>query len=241
MRLNKFLSEAGAASRREADKLITQGRVSVNDRVVTELGTDVNPARDAVTVDNKEVRPAKKVYIAFHKPPKVITTMKEQFDRPSVADYVKKMGHRVFPVGRLDYATEGLLLMTNDGELAHRLMHPRFEIDKTYTARIKGRLTRDRLRALREGVVLDGVRTAPAQVKVLDENGPYSIVRVIIHEGRNRQVRRMMEAVSCEVEYLRRDAEGSVKLGELPMGRWRHLTASEVAYLRKAAGLSGDE
>ncbi|HOV69841.1 MAG TPA: pseudouridine synthase [Clostridia bacterium] len=241
MRLHKYMAECGVASRRAAEKMIKEGRVRVNDQVVTQLGLKINPDKDSVAVDNIEIRkPAAHTYIAFNKPPKVITTMKEQFGRGSVADYFKGLNKRVYPVGRLDYATEGLLLLTDDGELANRLMHPKYHVDKTYTARIRGVFGKDEEEALEKGIMLDGRKTGPADIKVLDVNGSLYIVRITISEGRNRQIRRMFESVGCKVEYLRRDSIGSIKLGELRPGKWRHLSPSEVEYLKKNAGLTED-
>ena len=191
-RLQKYLASAGVASRRASEKLILEGKVAVNGKVVTELGTKVIPGKDKVTVDGKPVRTEEQlVYYLMNKPAGYLTTVKDTHDRPTVMDLLAGIPYRVFPVGRLDFETEGLLLLTNDGEFAYRMTHPKFKIKKTYLATVQGELTKERLQMLREGVELEDGKTAPAEVKVVRQEKHRTVVEITIHEGKNRQVRRM--------------------------------------------------
>jgi 23S rRNA pseudouridine2605 synthase len=225
MRLNAYLARAGVASRRGADELIKAGRVVVNG-VPGELNTVVG-ARAVVEVDGKRVRPQKLVYVLLHKPAGVVTTVRDPHARRTVVDLI---GRRpgVVPVGRLDADTTGALLLTNDGPLAHRLAHPRYEVDKVYVAEVEGRPGKDVLRRLAEGVVLEDGRSAPARVRLLAP----SRVELTIHEGRKHQVKRMLDAVGHPVVSLHRSRYAGLELGELRPGRARDLAASEVALLR---------
>lgn len=233
MRLHKYMADCGVASRRKSEELIAQGRVSVNGETVKTMGYDVND-KDRVEVDGELIRPhAGFIYIALNKPEGVVTTMQDPQGRPTVADIVKVNGARVFPVGRLDADTEGLLLLTNDGDMAHFLMHPKHEVDKTYIALVSGRIEAPKLEQLSAGVIIDGSMTRPAQIKVYDQTGPLTMVRLTIHEGKNRQIRRMFVAVGCRVVKLKRESVGHIKLGELKVGHWRYLTDTEVSYLKK--------
>lgn len=231
-RLQKILSRAGVASRREAERMITEGRVAVNGRTVTELGAKAEPSRDAVTVDGKPVSVAeKRVYILLNKPVGYVTTMRDPEGRPIVTDLLKGLGVRVYPVGRLDYNTEGLLLLTNDGAWANRLAHPRHEVDKEYLVRVKGTVSREQIFRLEQGVELEDGKTAPARVSVTRQSDNNTWISITIHEGRYRQVRRMCEAVSLSVVRLRRVRYGALALGKLKIGEYRHLTQGEVAAL----------
>jgi 23S rRNA pseudouridine2605 synthase len=233
-RLQKLLSQAGIASRRQAERMIIEGRVTVNGTTVTELGVKADPARDAVKVDGKPVQIAeKRVYVILNKPVGYVTTMKDPQGRPIVTDLLKGLDVRVFPVGRLDYNTEGLLILTNDGEWANKLAHPRHEVEKEYHVRVRGRVAREQVARLAGGLDLEDGRTAPAQVKVVRESESNTWVSVTIHEGRYRQVRRMCEAVSLVVVRLRRVRYGAVELGSLKPGEYRLLTREEVSGLVK--------
>ena len=233
-RLNKYLASCGAASRRGADKLIQDGRVRVNGKVVTELGTSVNPANDSVTVDGVRVKPvAEYTYIMLYKPKGCITTVNDELGRKTVYDYLTDVDvPHLVPVGRLDYDTEGLLLLTNDGDLTFSLTHPSHEVEKTYIVKVEGEMPEHKLAQLRKGVVIDGVKTNRSRVKLLEYKDGISRLRVSITEGRNRQVRKMFEAVEREVIFLKRIAVGELRLGGLARGAYRYLTDAEIAYLK---------
>lgn len=233
VRLQKYIAMCGAASRRNAEVLIAEGRVKVNGATVRELGTKVEIGADKVSVNGKMLKPVnKKYYIMLNKPAGYVSTVNDQFDRPTVIDLIKtEIPSRIFPVGRLDYETEGLLLLTNDGDFTYRVTHPKFNTSKTYIAVIKGGITISGLNKLRNGVKIDDYTTSPAEVEMLDAEGGKTTFKITIHEGRNRQVRKMFEAVGCKVAYLQRISIGKVELGNLPLGRWRHLTSHEVSYL----------
>jgi 23S rRNA pseudouridine2605 synthase len=233
-RLQKVLARAGLASRRQAEELIADGRVTVNG-IVAPLGRRVDISRDRVEVDGAPVpvRPGL-VYYLLNKPAGVVTTAADPEGRPTVVALVPDEP-RVFPVGRLDVATEGLLLLTNDGELAHHLTHPRFGVDKEYVAQVAGRPSPAALRRLREGVELDDGRTAPARVAALAPD----TLRIVIHEGRNRQVRRMCDAIGHPVQRLVRTRIGPLTDRRLPPGAWRPLTPSEIRGLSEAAAAAG--
>lgn len=232
VRLQKYLAAAGIASRRKCEELISTGRVKVNGAVVTEMGTKVTPA-DLVEVDGAAVAAEEqKVYLAFYKPSNVMTTASDPEGRQTVLDFFKDLPQRVFPVGRLDYETEGLLLMTNDGPWGNRITHPSFNLDKEYFIKVKGQVEDAQVRALENGVMLEGKRTWPARVHSVRRGGMVTQLNVVIHEGRNRQVRRMMEAVGHEVVYLKRVRVGSVLLGELKPGEYRALNEDEIASFR---------
>ncbi len=233
-RLQKILSRAGVASRREAEGMITAGRVAVNGTIVTELGSKADPDRDRITLDGRPVHPAEeRLYILLNKPVGYVTTMKDPQGRPIVTSLLKGVKERVFPVGRLDYNTEGLLLLTNDGEWANTLAHPRHEVDKEYLVRVRGSVSPEQLRRLADGVELEEGRTAPAGVHIVRESESNTWLSVTIHEGRYRQVRRMCEAVSLSVVRLKRSRYGSLEIGKLRPGEYRFLAADEVARLRR--------
>lgn len=234
VRLQKYIAMSGEASRRAAEKLIEEGRVSVNGNKIREQGVKVEVGADKVTIDGRELKlSSKKYYIMLNKPVGYVSTAKDQFDRPTVVDLVKTdLGDvRIFPVGRLDYETEGLLLMTNDGDFTYRVTHPKFHMDKTYIATIKGGITKGGMNLLKSGVHIDDYKTSPAQAEILDAFDGHTMIKITIHEGRNRQVRKMFEAIGCTVTALQRIKIGTVELGNLPLGRWRHLTSHEVSYL----------
>lgn len=238
MRLNRFLAQAGVASRRAADQLIAAGRVAVNGETVTKLGIDVDPERDTVAFDGRPLeRPASFTYIVLNKPPDCVVTMADPQGRRTAAQLVSGVGVRVVPVGRLDADTEGLLLLTDDGDLAHRVAHPSFELDKVYEVEAWGVLTDDERRRLETGIELDGRLTTPAAVRPVSTGDNTTIVEITLHEGRKRQVRRMFEEVGHRVARLRRVRLGPLELGGLPPGQWRRLTDEELRALRAAVGL----
>ena len=231
VRLQKYMAECGVASRRASEELILSARVKVNGTVVTELGTKVSPECDTVTVDDIPIRPEKKkYYILLNKPSGYVTTASDPYGRNIVTQLVTDISARLYPVGRLDYDTEGALILTNDGDFSNRIMHPKNKIAKTYEARIGGLLKAAEMHRLTEGIVIDGKKTAPAQVKVLRDMGKTSLVSITITEGRNRQVKRMFATVGHPVLELKRVSVGIVKLGSLPLGKWRHLSDAEVRY-----------
>ncbi len=231
-RLQKILSAAGICSRRAAENLLTAGRVRVNG-VTVKLGDRADPERDAITLDGAPVAGQQKpVYLLLNKPRGYVTTLSDEKGRPTVADLVRECGARVYPVGRLDLQSEGLLLMTNDGELMQRLLHPSHEIRKTYQVSVSGELTgaAERLGAVRE---LDGCPIAPAEVELLRQTGPQSaVLAVTIHEGKNRQIRRMCAACGLKVKRLQRVQEHHLTLKGLRPGQWRYLTEQELAELK---------
>ena len=231
MRINKYLAESGVASRRASDAMIEERRVLINGKTAT-LGSEVEDG-DTVTVDGSIVRPVKKYsYYMLNKPKGYVTTVKDDKGRKTVMDLLPKKGDRLYPVGRLDYDTEGLLIITNDGELAQRLTHPVNEVPKTYVAKIEGVLTENMLARLRGGVEVDGVRTKKSAVRVVDETKTETKVSVTITEGRNRQVRKMFEAVGKEVIFLKRVKIGDLALRGLNRGEYRPLTKEEIYYLK---------
>lgn len=232
-RLQKILAQAGIASRRKSEELIVAGRVKVNGKVVRELGVKVDPAKDAIEVNGKPIEKERNVYVLLNKPVGYITTMEDQFDRPKVIDIVKDIPERLHSIGRLDYDTEGLLILTNDGELTHALTHPRHNVDKVYEVTVKGPISTEALLALQKGVRLDDGITAPAKTELISRKSNISILKVAIHEGRNRQVRRMMDAVGFPVLKLKRTQIGTLTLGELKPGEYRHLSKKEVELLKK--------
>jgi 23S rRNA pseudouridine2605 synthase len=240
-RLNKYIAQAGVASRRRADELIAYGKVRVNGKVVRELGTIVK-AGDKVDVSGTPIAPiAQTAYLVVHKPPGVMTTMRDPQGRRTVADLVPKGMPRVVPVGRLDYDTAGVLLMTNDGDLANRLLHPRYGVEKTYRATIAGRLSPDDVKALHDGVKLDGGEFADgALVRVVAVRAGSSVVDVSVREGRNRQVRRMFEALGHPVQALVRLRFGPIALGDLPAGHTRALTPKELSALARVVSQDGN-
>lgn len=232
MRLNKYIASAGICSRRKADELIGNGNVKINGAVVSEMGIDVQEG-DVVQVNGKTIEHReKKVYVAVNKPLGYITSMDDDKDRATVAELVGDIPERLFPVGRLDYNTTGLLIMTNDGELSQRLSHPKHEVYKTYVARVAGIISNSRVARLRKGVDIGGFVTSPAQVNVIKQFPRSAIVEIKIREGKNRQVRKMFAAVGNKVQELERTAIGDIRLGRLMEGHYRKLTREEIEYLK---------
>ena len=235
MRINKYIALCGVASRRKAEELILADKIKVNDNIVKELSYQVDEENDVVKVDDKIIKEENKlVYILLNKPEGYITTVKDQFDRESVLDLVTDIKERVYPIGRLDYETSGLLLLTNDGDLTYKLTHPKHEVDKTYVARVKGKLTPDEIKMFKSGLKIEDYVTAPAKLKVIryDEKTNVSLLEIKIHEGKNRQVRKMCKAINHPVLRLKRTAMGKIRIGECEIGKYRYLTEDEVKYLK---------
>lgn len=236
IRLQKILSEAGYCSRRKAEEFIERNKVKVNGHP-TKLGDKANPNRDVITVDGERVyfNPKKRlIYIMLNKPRGYVTTLNDELGRRSVTELVKDVGERVYPIGRLDKVSEGLLLFTNDGDFANSVMHPNKHITKTYRVTVRPSITDEQLVALSEGVEIDGKKTFPAVINVISDQPGRVVLQMTIKEGRNRQLRKMCEAVGLEVSRLKRNAEGPLKLGMLKPGSWRELTAEELRAMRNA-------
>jgi len=233
MRLQKYLASCGVASRRASEKMIAEGRVSVDGIVITEMGTKVEEGQ-IVRVDGKTVTPeAQKYYVMYHKPAGEVTTVQDPEGRATVLDRFRDFPARLYPVGRLDYDSEGLLLLTNDGELTEHMLHPSREVDKVYLARVSNVVTPEEARRLERGVMVDGRLTARAKAKILSTQNLFTDMLITIHEGRNRQVRKMVEQIGHQVVLLRRIRFGPLKLGELPRGMWRPLNEAELEQLRQ--------
>lgn len=233
-RLQKIISQAGIASRRHAEKLITDGRVTVNGHVVTELGTKVEPRKDKVAVDGKVIAGEKYVYILLHKPKGVVTTLNDPQKRKTVVDLIKDIPERIYPVGRLDYNTEGLLLLTNDGELTNALIHPSRKIRKVYQAIVEGVPAEEKLDRFRVGMKLEDGLTAPALVNIVDVDRERNLtaLEIVIHEGKNRQIRRMCEKIGHPVKQLKRIRFAFLDLQGVRRGSYRFLTPTEVTELK---------
>lgn len=231
MRLQKYMAECGVASRRRAEEMILEGKVAVNGVVIDQMGVQVEEG-DEVRVEGKIIRPeGQKQYVMYHKPAGEVTTVSDPEGRAAVLDHFRDYPVRLYPVGRLDYDSEGLLLLTNDGALTERMLHPSHLVEKTYLARVTGHVTLESIRALRSGILLDDHKTAPAKARIIKEETFATVVLVTIHEGRNRQVRRMFEEVGHRVLQLRRVRFGPLELGDLPRGQWRELTDEEIRRL----------
>ena len=232
-RLQKYLAECGVASRRKCEELILQGKVKVNNQIVTELGVKVNPEKDIVKFEDKEVKPTSKmVYILLNKPIGYVTTADDQFGRDTVLDLVK-VKERIVPVGRLDMYTSGALILTNDGDFVYKVTHPKHEIEKTYTVTVKGIIKNEEVEQLRKGVKIDDYITKPAKVKILKTDTEKNISRleIVIHEGKNRQVRKMCESVGRKV--LHRSKIGKIGVKDIELGKWRYLKDREIQELLK--------
>ena len=238
MRLQKFLSEAGIASRRKAEEMIRSGLVKVNGKPA-QIGDQVDPVSDKVTVAGRRVRPAATLrYLLLNKPRGYVTTMNDELGRKCVTELLNGVAERVYPVGRLDRVSEGALLLTNDGAFANAMMHPKHHVPKTYVVTLRPGITTAQAEQLSDGIELDGRRTAPADVRIVTQEEGRAVVEIVLYEGRNRQIRRMCEALGLEVARLRRTAVGSVRLGMLRPGDWRDLTPQEVDSLLRAAGVA---
>jgi 23S rRNA pseudouridine2605 synthase len=229
-RIQKILANAGIASRRRAEEYIRQGRVRVDGQVVTEMGQQADPGRQRIELDGKPViKREKPVYILLNKPRGYVSTLSDPQGRPIITELLPGISERVFPVGRLDLDSEGALLLTNDGELAHRILHPSFEVKKTYIVRVTGKPQIDLLKKLEQGIVIEGKRTWPAKIKMVAGDQASSTFEVIIHEGRKRQIRKMFAAISHPVMQLRRVAYGNLQLADLPPGKYRLLSRKDLS------------
>lgn len=235
-RLQKYLANSGIASRRKAEEYILQGKVKVNGKVVTELGTKIIPEKDIIEFEGKKVNnDIKKVYVLLNKPIDYVTTVKDQFDRKTVIDIVKSAGKNLIPVGRLDMYTSGALILTNDGDFIFHVTHPKHEVEKTYTVTLRGKVTKEDVENLKQGVIIDEeYKTKPAKVRIMkiDEEKNISRLEIIIHEGKNRQVRKMCEAIGKKVIALHRSKIGNIGVKDLKIGEWRYLTKKEVESLK---------
>ena len=233
IRLQKVIARSGIASRRKAEDLIKEGRVTVNGKTISVLGTCIDPQRDHVKVNGRHIKPAQPdVFLLLNKPAGCVSTMKDPLGRPTIADLLDKKSIRTFPVGRLDYDSEGLVLLTNNGTVAQACLHPQYHVPKTYLAKIKGVLTNEEVQQLKQGVLLDDGPTAPARVRKIRIAEANSWIELTIHEGRNHQVKRMLEAVGHPVIKLKRTKFGPLVLGDLPLGEVRYLTDKEANALR---------
>lgn len=236
-RLQKYLANQGVASRRKSEEYILQGKIKVNGIVVTELGTKINPKKDKVEFLGREVKvKEEKVYVLLNKPINYVTTVKDQFSRNTVVDLVKNAGDNLLPVGRLDMYTSGALILTNDGDFIYHVTHPKHEVEKTYTVTLRGKVTNEEVERLRKGVTIDNeYLTKPAKVRILkiDEERNISRLKIVIHEGKNRQVRKMCEAIGKKVVALHRSKIGSIDVKGLKIGSWRYLTKKEIEMLIK--------
>lgn len=235
IRLQKYLAECGIASRRKSEEYILQGKVKINGKIITELGTKINPIKDKIEFEDKEIKQEEKyVYILLNKPIGYVTTVNDQFDRDTVLDLVK-VKERIVPVGRLDMYTSGALILTNDGDFVYRVTHPKHEINKTYTVTVKGIIQKGEVEQLQKGIKIDDYITKPAKVKILktDTEKNISRIEIIIHEGKNRQVRKMCEAINKKVLALHRSKIGNISVKDLKIGTWRYIKENEIKDILK--------
>lgn len=231
-RLQKFISSCGVTSRRKAEELIINGCVKVNDVVVTTLGIKVDTENDVITINNERIyKSENNIYVKLYKPEGYVTTVKDQFGRKCVIDLID-MKERIYPIGRLDYDTSGLLLLTNDGDLANKLMHPKYHIYKTYIADVEGIINQSSIDKLASGVIIEDYKTAPAKIKIINSSKTSSKVQISIHEGKNRQVRKMFDSVGHKVVKLKRISFGQIELGLLKPGQWFYLSNEEINFLK---------
>ncbi len=232
IRLQKIIADAGIASRRKAEELIVQGLVQVNGKIVRELGFKADPNKEKIKVNGKIIKPnLKKIYLALNKPVGIISSRKDEKGRQTVIDIIP-LDDYLYPVGRLDFESSGLIILTNDGEAANSLLHPKFEIPKTYKVDIEGELKNSDLEKFKAGIKLEEGLTAPAKAKILSKGRTYTKLEVIIHEGKNRQIRRMFEELGYQVTRLKRISIGNIELGKLPIGRHRYLSPEEINWLK---------
>lgn len=240
-RLQKVMAEYGIASRRKCEEIILSGKVKINGVIITELGTKTDKYTDVIEVDGITINPQiAKVYILLNKPAGYITSAKDQFNRPTVLDLVSGIQERVFPVGRLDYDTEGLLLLTNDGALSFKLTHPKHIVDKTYTALLYGKINDNDINQFMQGIIIDEYKTAPAKLELIGFEKGNSWVNITIHEGKNRQIRKMCSAINHEVIKLKRIYIGEITVDGVETGNWRYLSEKEIQYLRDIGGRPND-
>ena len=241
IRLQKYLAQAGIASRRKSEELIEMGVVRVNNRTA-KIGDSVDPKKDTVTVHGKRVQlSGNKYYLLVNKPRGYVTTMDDDLGRKDVTELVGDIKERIYPVGRLDRDSEGALIMTNDGEFANMLMHPRHQISKTYRVTVRSEVTKQQQEAIQNGIEIDGKMTAPAEVYIVEKSEKRSVMEIVLYEGRNRQIRRMCEALGLEVARLKRVAVGCVRLENLPVGKYRELTQDEIKSLLSQAGVQKEK
>lgn len=232
MRINKYLADCGVASRRKCDELIAQGKVKVNGKVVRELGLDIKHT-DVVLFENRAVRPSvKRVYYKLHKPKGYVTTASDEKGRKTVVELMRKVQERIYPIGRLDYDTEGLLILTNDGDITNILTHPKNNVKKTYIASVEGDITPADIKQISKGVDIGGYVTQPCSAQILDKDEKFTRVEIVIAEGKNHQVKKMFEAVGKTVAFLKRTSIGEIKLGGLSRGEYKALTTKEISYLK---------
>jgi len=243
-RLQKILSEMGIASRRRAEELIFEGQITVNGKVAT-VGMKADPSKDHIKVGGKLItvlkKGSQKVYLMINKPRGVVTTLYDPEGRPTVKDFLKDIKYRIFPIGRLDYHSEGLLLLTNDGDFAHAVMHPSKKMLKTYLVKVKGIIGKDNIKRLRRGIKLEDGATLPAKVRRISQSEKNSWIEISLYEGRKRQVRRMLESVGHPVIMLRRIGINGLKLKDLKLGEFRHLTIDELQLIRREMGKIKEE
>ncbi|MBR4003490.1 MAG: rRNA pseudouridine synthase [Clostridia bacterium] len=234
MRINKFIASCGVASRRKAEQFITEGLVKVNNKVVTSLAFDIDETKDVVTLNDQKISLASEyVYYMLNKPKGYVTTMSDEKNRKSIIDLIGNIDNRVYPVGRLDYESEGLLFLTNDGDLTHKLTHPKFGIQKKYIVKIEGPTKESELAVLRAGVVIDGVRYSKCKAELLSFENNISRIQITLTEGKNREIRKMFEAINREVIFLKRIEMAGIKLGGLKRGEIRKLSVYEVDWLKQ--------
>lgn len=233
IRLQKYLALSGVASRRKSEELISEGRIKVNGLIVTELGTKIDPEKDIVLYDGKVItQEEKKVYYLLNKPVGYVTTAKDQFNRPNVVDIINSKDYRIYPVGRLDYNTSGLLILTNDGELTNKITHPANHVEKTYIVKCKGVLSKQGIERLKNGIDIGGYITQKAKLEVIKSDGRNTTAKITISEGKNRQIRKMFDAVGNPVIDLKRVSIGKIKVDGIEIGKYRELTNEELKYLK---------